>query len=194
MKTDPVTTGWCPNNGVALKPKKRNECMNYITQLKATGPDEGTGNSILYSHRQVGSIQIWASIAAIVIIMITSYFVPEILTLFLIVTLFLGVSLLLISTLTIEVRSDAVWILFGPVHLVRKKIPLENILGFSRVVTPWYYGWGIRYIKHGTLYNISGFEGVEITLPGTRRIRIGTDDREGLVEAIETVTGKSPSV
>jgi len=168
--------------------------MDYITQLKETGPDGGMSGYVLYSHRQVGVVQIWASIVAIAIILVTSILVPEILPLFLIVSLFLGLSLLLFSTLTVEVRSDAVWILFGPVHLIRKRISLENILDFFRVVTPWYYGWGIRYIKNGSLYNISGYEGVEVTLPGTKRIRIGTDDREGLIKAIETVTGKSPSV
>lgn len=111
------------------------------------------------------------------------------LSLFLIVAFILGLSLLLFSTLTVEVRYDAVWILFSPIHLIRRKIPLEFIHGFSKVVTPWYYGWGIRYIKNGTLYNISGYEGVEINIPGKKRIRIGTDDQEGLIEAIEMATG-----
>ncbi|MDD1729045.1 MAG: hypothetical protein LUQ50_08235 [Methanospirillum sp.] len=183
--------GWCPNHGVTLKKKEGNEYMDIVTQMKENGSQDGMRSPAIYSHRQVGIVQIWASIAALAIILGTGYFIPEMLPLFMIVSFILGLSLLLFSTLTVEVRNDIVWILFGPIHLIRRKIPLEFILDFSQVVTPWYYGWGIRYIKNGTLYNISGYEGIEIDMPGKKRIRIGTDDQEGLIEAIEMATGHS---
>jgi hypothetical protein len=45
------------------------------------------------------------------------------------------------------------------------------------VTSPWYYGWGIRMIPNGTLYNISGGDGVELKFADTNRIiRIGTKD------------------
>lgn len=38
----------------------------------------------------------------------------------------------------------------------RKRIPLSDISSCQQVRNRWYYGWGIRYIGIGWLYNVSG--------------------------------------
>jgi len=192
--TDPVVTGWCPNHGVAMKKKDWSEGMELISKVRNSGSRDGIPDIEIYSHRQIGIIQIWASVGALSVLLITSVFVPEIWFLFIVAILALGFGLLFFSTLTVKVTESAVCISFGPVPVVRKRIPLEKILEWSRVTTPWYYGWGLRYIKNGTLYNISGFDGVEIRFHDSKRIRIGTDDPAGLTAAIGKATNLSPSL
>ncbi len=65
-------------------------------------------------------------------------------------------------------------------------------LGFEEVQT-WQItrtnlleGWGIHWtIWHGWLWNVWGFQAVEITKPSGARVTLGTDDPQGLREAIE---------
>jgi hypothetical protein len=57
------------------------------------------------------------------------------------------------------------------------------------VKNPWYYGWGIRLIPGGWLYNVSGFWAVELQMKNGKRYRIGTDDAEGLAKSLEAALG-----
>jgi hypothetical protein len=54
------------------------------------------------------------------------------------------------------------------------------------VKNPWYYGWGIHLIPGGWLYNVSGWEAVELQMKNGNKYRIGTDDPQGLMDAIRT--------
>ena len=190
MKTEPVITGWCPNHGVIVNKRERIGIMESIKLSRGSGsPGVSPDNLATYSHRQIGKIQIWASIIAVIIILITSFFTPEILFLLIIVVLALVCGLLLFSTLTVEVTQAGIRIAFGPVPVIRKMITFDQISDFARVESPWYYGWGVRPIRNGKLYNISGYEGVEIRLTTGKRLRIGTDDQDGLIEALVKTTG-----
>lgn len=40
------------------------------------------------------------------------------------------------------------------------KITVERIKTVESVKNPWYYGWGIRFIPNGMLYNIGGSDAV----------------------------------
>jgi hypothetical protein len=76
--------------------------------------------------------------------------------------------------LTTKVTSDMIVVSFG-IGLIRNKIDLKRIEAVKAVETPWYYGWGIRMIPNGVLYNISGTAGVELKFKDTnRRFIIGT--------------------
>ena len=89
-------------------------------------------------------------------------------TFFLIYLLFYG--------MTIKVDSERVKISFG-LGLIRKTIMMDEINTIEIITNPWYYGWGIRLIPNGWLYNISGSNGIEIKLNDRKRIvRIGTKD------------------
>jgi hypothetical protein len=54
----------------------------------------------------------------------------------------------------------------------------------TRVRNPWYYGWGIRFISNGMVYNVSGFDAVEIALADGRRVRLGTDEPDAVIAAL----------
>ena len=103
---------------------------------------------------------------------------------FLIVTSVLVLTCLLFYGLTTRVTEDHIVVVFG-VGLIRKKIKLSRIVSVETVTSPWYYGWGIRFIPNGILYNISGTEGVELKFSDTNRIvRIGSKDAGKLKQEI----------
>lgn len=104
---------------------------------------------------------------------------------YLVVTFVFILVCILFYGLTTKINSEAIIVSFG-VGLIRKKIKLDRIRSVKTVRSPWYYGWGLRIIPGGMLYNISGFEGVELTFHDTNRImRIGTKDSLRLKNEIE---------
>lgn len=104
----------------------------------------------------------------------------------------LALALLLMGTLTVDVDRERVRVAFGP-GLVRKTIPLSEIAAFQAVRNPWIAGWGIRLIRGGQLWNVSGLDAVELALRDGRFFRIGTDEPEALVRALETATARAAS-
>jgi hypothetical protein len=104
---------------------------------------------------------------------------------YIIVTLTFLLIYFLFYGLTTKINSDTIIVSFG-VGLIRKKIQLKRVKTVDTIKSPWYYGWGIRIIPNGTLYNLSGTDGVELKFNDTNRIiRIGTKDSLTLKKEIE---------
>ena len=99
------------------------------------------------------------------------------------VLIILGVCLVLFATLTVVIEEDVLEVRFGP-GVIRKKFLLKDIESCQIVKNPWYYGWGIRLIPHGWLYNVSGSYAVEISMKTGKKYQIGTDVPDDLVKAI----------
>lgn len=93
------------------------------------------------------------------------------------------ISVVLFHSLTVSVDSANVDVRFGP-GLIHKEIPLAEIQDCYPVRNRWYYGWGIHLTPHGWLYNVSGFDAVEIQLRSGKKYRIGTDTPAELADAI----------
>ncbi|MFA4941657.1 MAG: hypothetical protein WC582_03635 [Patescibacteria group bacterium] len=93
-------------------------------------------------------------------------------------------SLLLFYKLTVIVDDHNIQIIFG-VGLIRKKFSLSDINSCQSVKNHWYYGLGIHLTPRGWLYNVSGLRAVEIIMKDGNKCRIGTDDPEGLIKAIQ---------
>jgi hypothetical protein len=104
----------------------------------------------------------------------------------------LAVILVLMGTLTVDVDRERVQTAFG-IGLIRKTVPLADIAAFQPVRNPWIAGWGIRLIRGGQLWNVSGLDAVELALRDGRFFRIGTDEPEALARAIQHATGRAPS-
>lgn len=100
------------------------------------------------------------------------------------VLVILAACLGLFATLIVEIDGEALTLRFGP-GLIHKQFRLADITTCRVVKNPWYYGWGIHLTPAGWLYNVSGFWAVELQLRNGRTYRIGTDDPEGLAEAIQ---------
>jgi hypothetical protein len=102
----------------------------------------------------------------------------------------LGLVALLFSTLAVEVDGETIRLRFG-VGLIRKRIGLAEVRAWQAVRNPWYCGWGIRLGPRGQLWNVSGFDAVELALPNDRRFRVGTDEPDALVSAITRAKGQA---
>jgi hypothetical protein len=95
---------------------------------------------------------------------------------------------LLFSSLTTEVSPLRIRLWFGP-GFPRRSIPLAEVASCELVRNPWYYGYGIRRLPSGWLYNVSGRDAVELTLKNGGRVRIGSDEAEALRRAIISFRG-----
>jgi len=106
-------------------------------------------------------------------------------------TFFAVVCLLLIlivvdfASLTIRVEADGVHWSFG-FGWPSGELRLDQIQTVAITRTNMLEGWGLHYtIWHGWLWNVWGFQAVQITYSGGRRVTLGTDDPQGLRDAIE---------
>ncbi len=102
--------------------------------------------------------------------------------LFSLVLTFLGACFF---SLQVTVDETLIRLKFG-MGLIRKEITLSDILSCARVKNFILSGWGVKRIGRikGWSFNVSGWDAVELTLTNGQRIRIGTDDPEGLVKAV----------
>ena len=80
------------------------------------------------------------------------------------------------STLTVFIDEQFLKIRFGW-GIFRKKFPISEIVAVRKVKNHWYYGWGIRiwFWPYMWIYNVSGFDAVEMVIKDGRIYRIGTD-------------------
>ncbi len=102
------------------------------------------------------------------------------------------VVLLTISTfaaLTVIVDQQALKLRFG-IGIIRKEYQLDDIVSYQEVENPWYYLLGIRYTPRGWLYAVSGSSAVELALKNGKYVRIGTDEPDKLIEALDEALGK----
>ena len=104
----------------------------------------------------------------------------------LVVALFglLALGLLAYATLTVEVDAENVRVRFG-IGLIRKSIPLSDIVRCEIVRTPSWWGWGIHWTPSGWLYNVSGRAAVRLEMTSQRPVMIGSDEAERLKAAID---------
>jgi hypothetical protein len=141
-----------------------------------------------YKHTQIGFVIIIAFAATILFIVYLSImmgFNPVAVAVLILLLAGLG----LFATLTVKVDDRLIEIRFGP-GVVRKGFPLKDVAACRAVKNPWYYGWGIHLSQRGWVYNVSGLSAVELRMENGRTYRIGTDDAEGLVKAIEERLGQ----
>jgi hypothetical protein len=96
------------------------------------------------------------------------------------------------GTLTVEVSGEDIRLRFG-IGLIRKRIPLRDVRSWREFRNPWYTGWGIRLGPGGVLWNVSGFDAVQLELGDGKRFRIGTDEPAELVSAITRAKGEAPA-
>lgn len=150
-----------------------------------------------YKHTQIGYLMIVITLVVLVLFVwaqITSRAEPPsydsganfAVTAIMVLILFVLVSF---STLTVIIEEQFLKIRFGW-GIFRKKFPLTEIVGVRKVKNHWYYGWGIRFWlwPRCWIFNVSGFDAVEITMKNGNVYRIGTDEPEKLEVFIRQVT------
>lgn len=138
-----------------------------------------------YRHTQIGTLTIVAIVLILVFAAVmlsgsdvTRSQVP-------VVLIVMSLVLVLFYSLTVEIRDKKIRIWFGP-GLIQRTISLDEIAAARVVRNPWYAGWGIRWMPGSYwLWNVSGFDAVELEFKNGKRFRIGTDEPDVLVQAIQ---------
>lgn len=136
-----------------------------------------------YQHTQVGygMAVISLGLAAIVAVIARS---PDS---FGVMCLLVGIAATMFSTLTTAVDAEAVRVRFGPIGLIRTRVALADITAARAMRTSPVSGWGMRYVRHGRLWNLWGLDAVELQLKNGTRFLIGTDEPQALVQALRHV-------
>lgn len=150
----------------------------------------------LYRHTQVGwPIRIAFSVGAMVVAVFvaiaheTARFSPAASFYYVVPA---GMALVLLfgwiwGSLPVTLEGEQLRLWFGP-GFPRKTIALAEIAGVKPTRTTFWNGWGIHRTRRGWLYNVSGFDTVEINLKTGKSVLIGTDEPRQLAAAIVRAT------
>ena len=139
-----------------------------------------------YKHTQIGYLMIGVIVALVLyfggILMWVEGDEPALIPV-------LSIVLLLIAsfaTLTVWIDGSDLRIKFG-YGIFSKSFPLREIVSAKAVKNRWYNGWGIRFWwkPRMMIFNVSGFDAVEIHMKNGKIYRIGTDEPEKLESAIK---------
>jgi len=139
-----------------------------------------------YRHSQFGGVIFWG----LLVTMVLAIIVPILLGVFhpaiFVALAILAIVFALFYSLKVEITNNVLECRFG-IGLIRKEIPLSDIQAVRAVTNPWFVGWGIRWMPgQYWLWNVSGLRAVELLLKNGSRFRIGTDEPEALVRAIQS--------
>ena len=100
------------------------------------------------------------------------------------------VTLAVFGRLTVTVGDGEIRAAFGW-GWPSRTIALTDVVATRSVRNRWYHGWGIRLVERGWMYNVAGFDAVELDLASGRRFRIGTDQPSELLNAIDSQLASS---
>jgi hypothetical protein len=138
-----------------------------------------------YNHKQIGTVIIVPMIILFFVVIMMSPTNKAIQSILVVVVLVFIAVLALFYSLNVEIKNNTIICRFG-IGLIQKHIPLSEIQAANTVQNPWWIGWGIRWIPgRYWLWNVSGFQAVELTYKDGHRFRIGTDEPEALLNAIK---------
>jgi lipid-A-disaccharide synthase-like uncharacterized protein len=142
----------------------------------------------MYRTKQIG----WVIIILLMLVMIGQLILVMILEdndqevkpyIYLTIAVF-GALLLLFYRLETVIDQTEIRISFG-IGLIKKKIALGEIEQTEAVRNTFWYGWGIRLTPHGWMWNIAGYDAVQLTLKSGKKFRIGTDNAQLLKSEID---------
>lgn len=146
---------------------------------------------VIYEHRQIGWVTIVAVAVAIIAIFVAAaiaapservaayYVIP--------VAAALGA---LFSSLTIRITQTYVAWWFG-IPEIGRRVALSEIASVRAIKTNVFEGWGIHLTWHGWVWNIAGFNAVQIVLRSGTRFAVGTPDPQAVIAAISRARGSA---
>ncbi len=189
-------------SGLGLRTIQRIETRGSVSQesIKALAsvfevtPEElvwRDGSYQTYKHRQWGIV----TLAIIPLFVFTILMIENISqsmppTLLGLLFGILTITGIVFSSMTIEVNESELSWFFGP-GFFKKQLQLEEIGDCKKVKNPLWMGFGIHAFGTGWIYNVSGLLGVEIELKSGAYIRLGTNEPNYLVNAIEDAKDNS---
>ena len=138
-----------------------------------------------YNHKQFGTVMVIGFLIPTLFIFFFPFILGEFPSVLFIAIVVLAISFSIFYSLTVKINGEILTCYFG-IGLIRKQFYLSDIKEFRAVRNPWFIGWGIRWMPgQYWLWNVSGFQAVELVLNNGKRFRIGTDESEKLVNAIQ---------
>jgi len=141
----------------------------------------------MYKHTQIGYLMLvtlFVSVLLFGVILIQTN-IGLIITISLIFVLLIIASF---SSLKVVIDKNYLRIKFG-YGIFKKHFPLKEIILVKIVKNHWYYGWGIRLWAWPRMwiFNVSGFDAIEIKMKNGKIYRIGTDEPKKLEQAIKKI-------
>lgn len=137
-----------------------------------------------YQHTQLGTIIVIGILIPTILILVLPFALGAYHPVIFIPLIILGIIYLIFYSLTVKINNGILNCYFG-IGLIRRQINLTDIKQFSIVRNPWFAGWGIHWMPgQYWLWNVSGFQAVELVYQDGKRFRIGTDEPEELEKAI----------
>ena len=139
-----------------------------------------------YRHTQWGYFAIWTVailVPVVVVTLVAGDDEPWADVLIVLLVLLITALVFWFSRLTVTVRGGVTVAEFGW-GWPRKAVDLAGVSDVRKVRNHWYYGFGIRKVPNGWMYNVSGLDAVELQLPTGKVFRIGTNDVEQLFGAL----------
>ena len=92
--------------------------------------------------------------------------------------------------LTVSDQRDHLLVQFGPLPLFRRRVKYADIGSVQRSRTSFLDGWGIHISPSGGwTWNLWGFDCVDVHFKKGWRLRIGTDDPDGLEAFLQETLG-----
>ncbi|MCG3180368.1 MAG: hypothetical protein BIFFINMI_02728 [Phycisphaerae bacterium] len=143
-----------------------------------------------YRHTQIGYVTIVSLGIGAAVIAGLIWATPGPRAILVPIMVVLAACLAIFPSLTVQLDGQAVRVRFG-VGPIGRMIPLGRIVACRAVRNRWYYGWGVRLIPRGWMFNVSGLDAVELEFAGGRKFRIGTDEPAALAAAIDAARGAS---
>lgn len=101
----------------------------------------------------------------------------------------LFLAFVVFTRITIRVTEEFVEARFGP-GFPKKRVLLDEIAHIEETDIPW-YALGIKRMKGGWAWGVAPGPALDLKLKNGRVVRLGTDDPDGLLDALEKASGRS---
>ena len=141
-----------------------------------------------YERTQHATLMWFVVLPVVAVVVAAAWFTnPSLAMLVPVVLAFIPIVLVVavFARLTIRADANAVRWYFGW-GWPRGAIAMGEIQRAEVTRTNWQEGWGIHWTSwHGWLWNAGGFQAVELFKSDGSRVTLGTDDPQGLLQAIE---------
>jgi hypothetical protein len=136
-----------------------------------------------FKRKQIGRASLFISIISIISV---SYSLSSNLISALFIITGLGAFGYLFSSQTVEVDGKNLRWNFAK-NFWKRQVALADIANVREIQTPLWQGWGIRWVRGGWCYSVSGRKAVELTLKNGSRVILGTDRPRELAAALAPV-------
>lgn len=96
--------------------------------------------------------------------------------------------------LTVSDEGHELRVAFGPLPLFQRRVDYANIKAVQPAATSFIEGWGIHLSPGGGwVWNLWGYDCVDISLHKGSRLRLGTNDQDQLLQFLQQIVEEDGS-